>query len=174
MADKKMISEILEEAGPGTKCWNDTFGELTFVSVNPRIIDEYPIITVKDMHGSEIDFLGDGRFNSNGIPCLWPSRNKRTWENFGKWDIYDACDGDILVREKNPDSNVTYIFIFKKLTDNDHYASFYVKYCLETDVVVVDDGNGIEIDTCDKFTRLATEGEKKLLKKMMEENNINI
>lgn len=173
MADKKkLISEILEEAGEGTKCWNDTFGELTFLKVMPRIIDEYPIITLKDAFGSEIDFLGDGRFNSNGVPCLWPSRNKRTWENFGKWDIYDACDGDILVREKNPDSNLTYIFMFKRLTDNDHYASFYVYYCLETDVVVADDGS--VIDTCDKFTRPATEGEKKLLKKMMEENNINI
>ncbi len=38
MADKKkLISEILEEAGEGTKCWNDTFGELTFLKVMPRI-----------------------------------------------------------------------------------------------------------------------------------------
>lgn len=116
MEENINIADILKDKPQGTKLYADAFGELSMVDICTE--DELGV-TLLEKDGDELLFYNDGKYNRNGEPILFPSKEMRDWSKFAwkKGDILVGCAKKI---------------IFDKFTD-DTYSYFEGKYCLEQD-----------------------------------------
>ena len=109
------IAEILKDKSRGIKLYSPIFGDVTFDKVE-KDLGEYTIF-VTDKGQNHQTFMADGRYNRNGVPVLFPSKEMRDWSKFA-WK-----KGDVLVSN---DGGTEVIF------DHwyDDYTDFYGKHYL--------------------------------------------
>lgn len=115
MEEKINIADILKDKPQGTKLYADAFGELSLECVNLNSI------YVKTKTFNCCSFYSDGKFNRNGEPILFPSKEMDDWSKFA-WK-----KGDILVSNDYGTE-----VIFDKWYD-DTYTSFYCKHYLNSE-----------------------------------------
>ena len=127
MENQINIAEILKDMPQGTKLYTPIFGDVTFDKVE-KDLGEYTIF-VTDKGQNHQTFMADGRYNRNGVPVLFPSKEMRDWSKFA-WK-----KGDVLVSNDGK----KYI-IFVEFTD-DTYTSFKGKYGYEDKIL----SNGYEV-----------------------------
>ena len=87
MEENINIADILKDKPQGTKLYADAFGELSLECVNLNSI------YVKTKTFNCCSFYSDGKFNRNGEPILFPSKEMDDWSKFA-WK-----KGDVLVSE---------------------------------------------------------------------------
>ena len=127
MENQINIAEILKDKPRGIKLYSPIFGDVTFDKVE-KDLGEYTIF-VTDKGQNHQTFMADGRYNRNGVPVLFPSKEMRDWSKFA-WK-----KGDVLVSNDGK----KYI-IFVEFTD-DTYTSFKGKYGYEDKIL----SNGYEV-----------------------------
>ena len=115
--NKINIAEILKDKPKGTKLYSPIFGDVTFDKVE-KDLGEYTIF-VTDKGQNHQTFMADGRYNRNGVPMLFPSKEMRDWSKFA-WE-----KGDVLVSNDGLKN-----IIFVEFTD-DTYTSFKGKHSIE-------------------------------------------
>lgn len=115
MEENINIADILKDKPQGTKLYADAFGELSLECVNLNSI------YVKTKTFNCCSFYSDGKFNRNGEPILFPSKEMHDWSKFA-WK-----KGDILVSNDYGTE-----VIFDKWYD-DTYTSFYCKHYLNSE-----------------------------------------
>ena len=116
METKLNIAEILKDKPKGTKLYTDAFGELRIEDICTE--DELGI-TLLEKDGDELLFCNDGKYNRNGEPILFPSKEMDDWSKFA-WK-----KGDVLVSEGMGRLHV----IFEGF-DDDTYTTFKGKHYL--------------------------------------------
>lgn len=118
MEEKINIAEILKDKPKGTKLYTDAFGELRIEDICTE--DELGI-TLSSKDNDELLFYNDGKYNRNGEPILFPSKEMRDWSKFAwkKGDVLVSNDGGTEV-------------IFDKWYD-DTYTNFYCKHYLNSE-----------------------------------------
>ena len=89
MENQINIAEILKSKPKGTKLYSPIFGDVTFDKIE-KDLGEYTIF-VTDKGQNHQTFMADGRYNRNGVPVLFPSKEMRDWSKFA-WK-----KGDVLV-----------------------------------------------------------------------------
>lgn len=87
------MAEILKDKSRGIKLYSPIFGDVTFDKVE-KDLGEYTIF-VTDKGQNHQTFMADGRYNRNGVPVLFPSKEMRDWSKFAwkKGDLLISNDG---------------------------------------------------------------------------------
>lgn len=116
MEENINIADILKDKPQGTKLYADAFGELSMVDICTE--DELGV-TLLEKDGDELLFYNDGKYNRNGEPILFPSKEMDDWSKFA-WK-----KGDVLVSEGMGRLHV----IFEGF-DDDTYTTFKGKHYL--------------------------------------------
>ena len=116
MEAKLNIANILKNKPKGTKLYADAFGELKLVKV-----DKVDIIYTRTKEGMFYSFYNDGKYNKNGEPILFPSKEMDDWSKFA-WK-----KGDVLVSNYYGTE-----VIFDKWYDNT-YTNFHCKHYLNSE-----------------------------------------
>lgn len=116
MEENINIADILKDKQQGTKLYADAFGELSMVDICTE--DELGV-TLLEKDGDELLFYNDGKYNRNGEPILFPSKEMDDWSKFA-WK-----KGDVLVSEGMGRLHV----IFEGF-DDDTYTTFKGKHYL--------------------------------------------
>ena len=115
MEEKINIAEILKDKPQGTKLYADAFGELSLECVNLNSI------YVKTKTFNCCSFYSDGKFNRNGEPILFPSKEMDDWSKFA-WK-----KGDVLVSNDYGTEVIFYDWY------DDTYTNFYGKHRLDSE-----------------------------------------
>lgn len=115
MEEKINIVEILKNKQKGTKLYADAFGELSFEYTSNNII------YTRTKAGTLYTFYNNGKYDKNGEPILFPSKEIRDWSKFA-WE-----KGDVLVS-----NDYSTEVIFDKWYD-DTYTNFYGKHYLDSE-----------------------------------------
>lgn len=114
METKLNIAEILNYKPRGTKLYTDAFGELCIEDICTE--DELGI-TLSSKDNDKLLFYNDGKYNRNGEPILFPSKEMCDWSKFA-WK-----KGDVLVSKGRRTLHV----IFEGFND-DTYTTFKGKH----------------------------------------------
>lgn len=87
------IAEILKDSPRCIKLYSPIFGDVTFDKVE-KDLGEYTIF-VTDKGQNHQTFMTDGRYNRNGVPVLFPSKEMHNWSKFAwkKGDVLISNDG---------------------------------------------------------------------------------
>lgn len=163
------LVEILKDCPRGTKLYSTIHGEVKFEQIITN--NSYPIVfTYSDMACES--YLGsvtkDGRHERKycGECTLFPSKENRDWYKFKvKPKIIDdlLVDGEIYYAKTK---YAEWIYIYKKnyTYETNHYAAVLNYYLFEFNDVCTTRNDEI------KIIRKATEEEKRMLFKIIEEN----
>lgn len=134
MEEKINIAEILKDKPQGTKLYADAFGELSLECVNLNSI------YVKTKTFNCCSFYSDGKFNRNGEPILFPSKEMQDWSKFA-WK-----KGDVLVSNYYDTEVIFYDWY------DDTYTNFYGKHYLNSEDKNNIKYNGAFLCTTDRYS----------------------
>lgn len=115
MEEKLNIANILKDKPLGTKLYADAFGELSLECVNLNSI------YVKTKTFNCCSFYSDGKFNRNGEPILFPSKEMDDWSKFA-WK-----KGDVLVSNDYGTEVIFYDWY------DDTYTNFHGRHYLNSE-----------------------------------------
>lgn len=127
------IAEILKDCPKGTRLYSPIFGELNFEFVSEDA--RFPIICTA-IDGAVPIFTCDGRYldcYTNAECTLFPSRDQRDWNKFGKTDQESKHQlkpfDKVLVRDS--DNEKWELNLFSHIDVDDYYClRSYWKQCI--------------------------------------------